>query len=124
MKEKTHKRQWRQYQTASGNKPVEKYLDELSLGDRGEIVAAMADVRRNGRGASKHLRGDIYEIIADGRDESYRLLFSAERKFHHVLLALEAFSKKTRKAPKLKIEVAEKRLKDWRARGRAARKKP
>jgi phage-related protein len=34
-----------------------------------------------------------------------------------VLLSLSAFVKKSQKTPRSEIELAEKRLKDWRARG-------
>jgi phage-related protein len=34
-----------------------------------------------------------------------------------VLLALEVFAKKTRKTPPAKLELAERRLRDWRPRG-------
>ena len=64
-----------------------------------------------------HLRGDIYEVRAFGASEGFRILLAKEGRQGQVLLALTAFSKKTQKAPKLEIESAEKRLRDWRARG-------
>ena len=66
---------------------------------------------------ARHLRGDIYEVRAEGGQQTFRVLFSAEGKSGQVLLALEGFSKKTRKTPPALIELAERRLADWRRRG-------
>jgi phage-related protein len=71
--------------------------------------------------AAKHLRGDIYEIRADAPTRSFRLLFSGEGRFKQVLLSLSAFSKKTQKTPPRELELAERRLRDWRDRGAAKR---
>lgn len=46
----------------------------------------------------------------------YRLLFAPEGRQGQILLALDGFSKKTQKTPPAKIELAEKRLADWRRR--------
>jgi len=67
--------------------------------------------------AGRHLRGDIYELRVDGDKQAYRLLFATEGRRSQVLLALEAFSKKTQKTPAVKINLAARRLTDWRARG-------
>ena len=41
------------------------------------------------------------------------------RKRGQILLGLEAFGKKTQKTPPESMALAERRLRDWRARGRA-----
>ena len=69
-----------------------------------------------GASAARHLRGEVYEVRADGDRQAYRLLFAPEGRHGQILLALEAFSKKTQKTPPAKIELAEKRLADWRKR--------
>ncbi|MSP63549.1 MAG: hypothetical protein EXR72_25040 [Myxococcales bacterium] len=43
------------------------------------------------------------------------MLFAKETRF--ILLSLAGFAKKTQKTPARELETAERRLKDWRARG-------
>ncbi len=76
----------------------------------------MADVRRNGLVAARHLRGELYEVRAEGADASYRLLFAEEGAKGRVLLALHSISKKTQKTPPQAIALAQRRLADWRRR--------
>lgn len=38
----------------------------------------MKDVEVNGLAVARHLRGDIYEVRADGRQATYRVLFARE----------------------------------------------
>jgi phage-related protein len=78
----------------------------------------MKEIAREGLGAAKHLRGDVYEVKADTADKFFRVLFAPEGRYWQVLLALEVFAKKTRKTPPAKLERAERRLRDWRRRGR------
>jgi phage-related protein len=113
-------RRWRFYATASGRQPVREFLDDRLLpeADRAEIVAAMKRVRVGGLVIARHLRADIFELRAEGRDASYRLLFAAEGVGNQVLLALTAFSKKTQRTPHRELDLAERRLADWRSRGR------
>lgn len=46
------------------------------------------------------------------------MLFATEGAKNQVLLAVSAFNKKTQKTPPGEIATAERRLADWRARGR------
>lgn len=112
------RRRWRFYETATGRQPVRDFLDSLSGDDLAAVAAGMRDVARNGLIAARHLRGDIYEVREDGVDQTFRLLFAAEGQRGQILLALEGFSKKTRRTPPATIELAERRLNDWRRRGR------
>ncbi|MFL5796574.1 MAG: type II toxin-antitoxin system RelE/ParE family toxin [Actinomycetota bacterium] len=70
----------------------------------------------DGLGAARHLRGEIFEVRADGDRATYRVLFALEGRSGQVLFALEAFSKMSRKTPPRSIELAERRLRDWRSR--------
>ena len=108
---------WRDYATPSGNRPVRDFLRALSDADRAAVLAAMADVRREGLRSARHLRGDIWEIRADGDRQTFRILFAPEGRRSHVLLALEGFPKTTQRTPQEKIRLAERRLINWRARG-------
>lgn len=79
----------------------------------------MLDVRRNGLVAARHLRGDLYELRAEGLEASYRLLFAEEGAKGRVLLALHGISKKTQRTPPQALDLAERRLADWRRRSSA-----
>lgn len=104
-----------------GRKLVREQLDSLASDHAAEITAAMAAVRREGRRAAKHLRGDIWEVKADYKGIAYRLLFAEEGDAGQVCLALELLNKKTQKTPPQTIALAERRLSDWRRRGRETR---
>jgi phage-related protein len=112
-----HRRQWRDYRTAAGGRPVKKFLMDLTDDERAAVVAAMKEVEREGLRAAKHLRGDIYEVKADTADKFFRVLFAAEGRYNHVLLSLDGFAKKDRKTPQNKLDLADRRLRDWRRRG-------
>lgn len=88
----------------------------LPVADRASATAAMKDVAHEGLSVARHIRGDIYEVRAEGEKQTYRILFATEGRRGQVLLALEAFSKKTQKIPKEKLELAQRRLRDWRSR--------
>lgn len=111
-------RRWRFYETSTGAQPVRAFLTsrDLPSADRDEILAAMADVRKNGLEWARHLRGDIWEVRATGNRVIYRILFATEGARSQVLLALTALKKKTQKTPPSEIELAETRLADWRRR--------
>jgi phage-related protein len=111
------KRRWRDYRTGSGRRPIKEFIDGLSDADAAAVVAAMRDVRDSGLAAARHLRGDIYEVRADGDRQTYRILFAPQGRRGHILLALEGFSKKTQKTPPETLRLAERRLADWRRRG-------
>jgi phage-related protein len=111
-------RRWRFFTTPAGRNPVREFLADarLPVGDRDEILAAMKDVQVNGLGVARHLQGELYEVRADGRQATYRVLFAAEGARSQILLGLSAFSKKTQKTPPREIALAERRLRDWRGR--------
>lgn len=112
------KRPWRDYRTPSGNRPVKEFIEGLSDADAAEVVAAMKDVEFHGLRVAKHLRGDLWQLTADGARESFRILFAPEGERGQVLLALHGFSKKTQRTPHAALRVAESRLRSWRERGR------
>lgn len=88
----------------------------LRTPDRAAVLEAMADVARHGKRSARHIRGDVYEVRAEGRDSAFRLLFAAEGRFSQVLLALVLFTKTTAKTPRDEVRLAERRLSDWRSR--------
>ncbi len=76
----------------------------------------MKDVAEEGLSAAKHLQGhgDLYEVIANGEHNDYRLLFCPEGHYHQVLLALHAFEKRSSETPRQEIETAVRRRSLWR----------
>lgn len=112
---------WRDYRTPAGRRPVAEFIDELSDIDAAAVVAAMKEVAIDGLATARHLRGEIYEVRADGDRSTFRILFAQEGKRGQVLLALEGFVKKTQKTPVKSLALAERRLGGWRRRGRAYR---
>lgn len=109
-------RRWRDYRTTSGRRPVREFEAELTDREAAVLADAMREVVQEGIISARHLRGEIFEVHADGDNRSFRVLF-VERKRSQVLLALHAFVKKTRKTPSEAILFAETRLADWRRRG-------
>jgi hypothetical protein len=72
------KRRWRDYRTAAGRRPIKEFIDGLSDIDAASVIAAMKDVREAGLAAARHLRGEIYEVRADGDRQTFRILFAPE----------------------------------------------
>jgi|SRR5258706_7479861 phage-related protein len=116
-----YKRQWRDYQTESGARPIKDFLLALQDEDRAAILAEMEHVREHGTSVARHVRQDIYEARAIYNTKAYRILFACEGRFHHILLALDGFQKKTQQTPQAHMKLAEQRLADWRRRGKAKR---
>ncbi len=110
------RRRWRDYRTAMGRRPVKEFVDTLNDVDAAAVAGAMKEVREEGLVAARHLRGDIYEVRADGNRQIFRILFAEEGKHGHVLLSLTGFNKKTQKTPPDQINLAERRLREWRSR--------
>ena len=77
----------------------------------------MEEVRDRGLRAARHLGGDIWEVRLDGDRVIYRILLAEEGSRGQILLALDGFNKKTQKTPPATIELAKRRLADWRRRG-------
>lgn len=117
------KLRWRDYETPSGRRPVKKFIDDLSDEDAAAVAAAMKDVQEAGLVAARHLRGDIYEVRAEGHKQAFRVLFAQEGNKGRILLALEAISKKAQKTPDKTIALSERRLATWRRRGQESRQR-
>lgn len=121
MSKSEYKRQWRDYQTESGTRPIKDFLLSLPDEDRAAILEEMEHVRTYGKSVARHLHKDIYEVRAIYNTKAYRILFACEGRFNHILLSLEGFQKKTQQTPRDHIKLAEQRLTDWRRRGEAKR---
>ena len=97
---------------------MKEFIGSLTDDEAAEVVAAMREVREEGPTAARKLRGDIWEVRADGNRVIHRVLFPAEGRRVLILLALAGFTKKTPKTPPDLIALAEQRLADWRSRRR------
>jgi phage-related protein len=64
----------------------------------------MEYVRAYGTSIARHVRKDLYEVGATYDTKAYRILFACEGRFHHVLLALDGFQKKTQQTPQAHIK--------------------
>lgn len=89
-----HERQWRDYRTVSGARPIKDFLLALPDEDRAAILEEMEYVRKHGRSVARHLRGDIYEVRTTYNTKTYRILFACEGHFHHILLSIRRVSEK------------------------------
>jgi phage-related protein len=112
---------WRFFRTAAGRRVIKEDLDALDDQTAANIKAAMDEVVELGiNKGSKPVQGDIREVDAEGPDgTTYRLLFARDGHQKQILLAVVLFEKRTQKTPKRQIDLAEKRLGEWR-KGRAA----
>ena len=93
-------------------------MSSLTDDEAADIAAALHEVERDGIAAAKHVQGEIYEVKADSSRQTFRVLFAQEGTHDQVLLALDAFSKKQQRLPRDRIDLANRRLRDWRSRGR------
>src|SRR5215472_426485 len=59
-----HKRQWRDYHTASGARPIKDFLLALPDEDRAAVLEEMEHVRQHGTTVARHVRQSIYEVRA------------------------------------------------------------
>jgi phage-related protein len=83
----------------------------------------MREVKEGGMVLARHLDEGIYEVRTDGNRVTYRVLFAPQGKRKQILLALEAFKKKTQKTPTQTIALAKQRLRDWEERGSRLQKR-
>ncbi|MGH7884039.1 MAG: type II toxin-antitoxin system RelE/ParE family toxin [Candidatus Dormibacteraceae bacterium] len=56
----------------------------------------------------------LYELRVFAPNTAYRLVFAQETRF--ILLALSVFTKGTRSTPNRELELAARRLQEWRSR--------
>ena len=108
------------YETATGNRPVEMFLDELPVADAGRVTRKLELFEALGiRLGMPHARpiagSDLWELRVRGRTQQ-RIMYVAIT--GRRMLLLHGFTKKTQQTPAREIRVAEQRLADHRERGR------
>jgi len=111
------RRYWRLYRTSLDHRVIRDELLALPREAYAEVKGAMDDVEDLGLQTSKRLRNEIREIDAGDPTQgtTYRLLFAVDGREGQILLGLVFFNKKTKTPPRY-IDLAEKRLADWRSR--------
>ena len=101
------------YRSASGDEPVRDWLKALDKTDRQAIGEDIAYVQYKwpiGKPRVDHLRGSVWEVRSKIGNRIARVLFTVE---HSEMILLHAFIKKTAQTNPADIELATKRLKEW-----------
>lgn len=101
------------YRTGSGDEPVREWLKALDKADRQAIGEDIAYVQYKwpiGKPRVDHLRDSIWEVRSKIGNRIARVLFAVEQSG---MILLHAFVKKTQQTNPADIELAMKRLKEW-----------
>ena len=101
------------YRSASGDEPVREWLKALDKADRqavGEDIAYVQYKWPIGKPRVDHLRGSVWEVRSKMGNRIARVLFAVEGA---EMILLHAFVKKTQQTNPSDIELAVKRLKEW-----------
>ncbi len=101
------------YRSASGDEPVREWLRTLDKSDRQAIGEDIAYVQYKwpiGKPCVDHLRGSVWEVRSKIGNRIARVLFAVEQS---EIVLLHAFVKKTQQTNPADIDLAIKRLKEW-----------
>ena len=101
------------YQSKSGDEPVRDWLKSLDVADRktlGEDIAYVQYKWPIGKPRVDHLRGSVWEVRSKLGNRIARVLFAIE---DAEMILLHAFIKKTQQTNPADIDLASKRLKEW-----------
>jgi phage-related protein len=101
------------FKSVSGDEPVRDWLKKLEKEDRQSIGEDIAYVQYKwpiGKPRVDHLRGPIWEVRSKIGNRIARVLFAVEQSN---MILLHGFVKKTQQTDPADIELAIKRLKDW-----------
>ena len=101
------------YRSAGGDEPVREWLKAQGKADRQAIGEDIAYVQYKwpiGKPRVDHLRGAIWEVRSKIGNRIARVLFAVEQ---GEMILLHAFIKKTQQTNPADIELATKRLKEW-----------
>lgn len=101
------------YRSVNGDEPVREWLKYLNKADRQAIGGDIAYVQYKwpiGKPRVDHLRGSVWEVRSNIGNRIARVLFAVERS---EMILLHAFIKKTQQTNPADVELAIKRLKEW-----------
>jgi len=104
------------YDTKSGQKPIEDFLDQLPAKTAQKVTWVLKLVEDLERVPSKYFKkmvntADLWEVRASSGSNIFRLIGFFDGP--NLVILAHAFQKKTQKTPKRAIKVAEERKKDY-----------
>jgi phage-related protein len=104
------------YKSASGQSPIDQFLDRLSAKQAQKVTWVLRLVEELPRVPSQYFKKlaqteDLWEIRVKERSNIFRLLsfFDGPR----IVVLVHAFQKKTQKTPLQAIDLAERRKRDY-----------
>ncbi len=108
--------QWVYYKTDSGRVPVREFIDEQAVEVREKIFSDLLrlvrfNVRLGPPYVEKVKGRDFWELRTKVRGDLYRTFYFAHTGKKFVLL--HAYQKKSQKAPRKELDVAEERMGDY-----------
>ena len=101
------------YRSSSGQEPVREWLKTISQGEKktiGEDIAYVQFKWPIGKPKVDYLRDSIWEVRSRLENRIARVLFAVEES---QMILLHGFIKKTQQTPNSEIDLAIKRLKEW-----------
>jgi phage-related protein len=103
------------YETPSGDKPVEKFLDSLSAKQAQKVVWVLRLIEELDRVPKQYFKklegsGEIWEVRVDFGGNTFRLLGFFDK--DKLVVLTNGFAKKSHKTPIEEIRLAEKRKAD------------
>ena len=104
------------YETISGRKPIEDFLDQLPAKTAQKVTWVLKLIEDLERVPSKYFKkmvntADLWEVRATFGSNIFRLIGFFDGP--NLVILAHAFQKKTQKTPKQAIKVAEERKKDY-----------
>ncbi len=102
------------YEDRKGNRPVQEYMDELMhRTEVNQIAVYMRELKSQGYRLQRPMSAPLREGIHELRPGQNRILYGYNE---GVVVLLHAFRKKTQETPIREIDIAVKRLHEWRLR--------
>jgi len=106
------------YETLSGNCPVADFLNGLSIKHHAKAVRNLELLEEFGQflqgGIVTHIHEEIWELRTKFANDISRILFFTSKR--NTFMLLHGFIKKTTKTPQKDIDIALKRMKEYKRR--------
>lgn len=104
------------YETGSGQKPIEDFLDQLPTKSAQKVIWVLQLIEDLGHVPAKYFKKmvntrDLWEVRAFAGSNIFRLIGFFDGP--NLVILVHAFQKKTQKTPKRSIRLAEERKKDY-----------
>jgi phage-related protein len=104
------------YRTASGQNPIEDFLDQLPAKSAQKVTWVLKLIEDLEQVPSKYFKKlvntqDLWEVRASAGSNIFRLIGFFDG--HNIVVVTHGFQKKTQKTPKRAIKIAEERKKDY-----------